>query len=212
MATKKKATKRSTAARKKTAKKKTTASKKPAAKKSTKSKTGARKKTAAKKTARKKTTASKTARKKTTARKTAAKKPAARKTTKKSTAKKAAPAAKKVEAKKAAPVPPKKPVLVKPKNSATNQYTQSELFDCIQNYCGFGSRKEAKEFYENFAGMLHASLKGGYKIPLPGLGKLQVRRTKARMGINPATREPIKIPAKKKVAFTANKALKEAVL
>lgn len=202
MATKRKATKRKPAARKKAAKK-TTARKKTASKAPAKRKSTARK-----------TTARKTARKKTSARSASAKrKPAAKKAAKKTAAGKATPAkaAKKVETKNS-PMPPKKPVLVKPKNSASNQYTQSELYDCIQNYCGFTSRKEAKEFYEKFAGMLHASLKGGIKVPLPGLGKLQVRKTKARMGINPATREPIKIPAKKKVAFTANKALKEAVL
>lgn len=60
--------------------------------------------------------------------------------------------------------------------------------------------------------MLQAALKSGFKVMLPGLGKLQVRRTKARKGINPATREPIMIPRKRKVAFTATKALKQAVL
>ena len=45
------------------------------------------------------------------------------------------------------PVPPKKAVLVTPKNTTSKQYSQSELYDCIQGYCGFGKRKEAKEFY-----------------------------------------------------------------
>ena len=114
--------------------------------------------------------------------------------------------------KKPAPTPPKKPTLVTPKNSSSRQYTQSELFDCIQGYCGFSTRREAKEFYANFSGMIQSALKSGFKMVLPGLGKIQVRRTKARKGINPATREPINIPARRKVAFTANKALKEAVL
>ena len=121
---------------------------------------------------------------------------------------KAAPA----PSKKAPPVPPKKPQLVTPKNSSSKQYTQSEFFDCIQGYCGFRNRREAKEFYASFSGMIQSALKSGFKMVLPGLGKIQVRRTKARKGINPATREPINIPAKRKVAFTANKALKEAVL
>jgi DNA-binding protein HU-beta len=47
---------------------------------------------------------------------------------------------------------------------------------------------------------------------MPGLGILQVRETKARTGRNPATGEPIKIPAKKKVAFRVAKDLKETVL
>jgi DNA-binding protein HU-beta len=55
-------------------------------------------------------------------------------------------------------------------------------------------------------------LKKGYKIPLLGLGKLYVRKTKARMGRNPATGEPIHIPSKKRIRFTASKSLKQAVL
>ena len=133
------------------------------------------------------------------------------------TKKKAAPKAKpakvaKPEPKKPLIDPPKKPNLINPKNKATSQYTQSELYDAMVSYMGFQSRKQAKEFYADFTGMLQTALKSGYKVVLPGLGKLQVRKTKARMGVNPMTRERIKIPARKKVAFTANKALKDAVL
>lgn len=147
------------------------------------------------------------------------KKPAAKKKTaakKKPAAKKKAaakkPAAKKVAAKPTGPVPPAKPVLVKPKNNNTKQLTQTEFLQSVQGSLGFASKKEAKEFYEAFSGMLQQALKSGYKVALPGLGKLQVRKSKARMGINPMTREAIKIPARKRVRFTPNKALKDAVL
>ncbi len=120
----------------------------------------------------------------------------------------AAPAVKKAEP----IVPPKKPTLVSPKNTGTKQYNQSELFDCLQGFCGFPNRRTAKEFYGGFTGMVQTALKSGYKLVLPGLGKMQVRKTKARKGINPATREPINIPARRKVRFTPLKVLKEAVL
>ena len=168
--------------------------------------------------------------KKAAAKKAPAKKPAAKAPVKKAPAKKPAakkPAAKKAPAKKAAPKaaakpaapvkkagpqpPAKKPSLETPK-SATKQYTQSEFIDHVQKFCGFTSRRDAKEFYANFTGLIQSALKGGYKIVLPGLGKMQVRKTKARKGINPLTKAPINIPAKRKVAFTAMKALKEAVL
>lgn len=150
------------------------------------------------------------------AKKAKAKKPTAKKAAKKATAKKAAakkPAAKVAAApKKKVLELPKAPKLVNPKNATSKQYTQSELYDCIQEYCGFETRKEAKLYYEGFCNMVQAALKKGYRLPLPGLGKIQVRRTKARVGINPATREKIQIPAKKRIRFTANKALKDAVL
>ncbi len=47
---------------------------------------------------------------------------------------------------------------------------------------------------------------------LPGLGKLVLKQQKARMGRNPMTGEPIKIPAKKVVKFRVAKVCKEAVL
>ena len=54
-------------------------------------------------------------------------------------------------------------------------------------------------------------LKKGARIRIGGLGILQVRKRAARMGRNPATGEPIKIKASKKVAFRAAKELKESV-
>ena len=47
---------------------------------------------------------------------------------------------------------------------------------------------------------------------VPGFGKLVLANRKARMGRNPQTGEPIKIPAKRVVKFRIAKALKDAVL
>jgi len=104
----------------------------------------------------------------------------------------------------------KKVSINRPKNGV--QYSQSELFDCIQSACELGSRRVAKDVYGGFAGMVQAALKKGYRIPLPGIGKIQVRQTKARMGRNPATGEQIRIPSKRRIRLTPSKALKEAVL
>jgi DNA-binding protein HU-beta len=54
-------------------------------------------------------------------------------------------------------------------------------------------------------------LKKGRRIRVNGLGIIQVRKRKARMGRNPATGEAIKIKASKKIAFRASKDLKEAI-
>ena len=47
---------------------------------------------------------------------------------------------------------------------------------------------------------------------LPNFGRLVLANRKARMGRNPQTGEPIKIPAKRVVKFRLAKALKDAVL
>lgn len=136
----------------------------------------------------------------------------AKKTAKVSAKKSVKKVAKAAAPKKAAPTPPKNAKLSTPKNTNTKQYTQSELLDNIQQTCGFTTRREAREFYGRFSEMIQAALRSGFKLALPGLGKLQVRTTKPRMGINPMTREPIHIPSKRRIRFTPNKALKQAVL
>ncbi|MCK6563095.1 HU family DNA-binding protein, partial [bacterium] len=57
-----------------------------------------------------------------------------------------------------------------------------------------------------------AETKKNKMFTLPGLGKLVLRDTKARMGRNPATGEAIKIPAKKVVKFRIAKACKDAIV
>jgi nucleoid DNA-binding protein len=122
--------------------------------------------------------------------------------------------AKPMVAKKAAPEKlPKVRSASRPRSSSTPpSYTQTEFVENIRAFCGLNRRSEAKELVEDIAAFLKDSLKRGYKVPLMGLGKIYVRQSKARTGRNPATGETINIPARKRVRFTAAKALKEAVL
>ena len=143
-------------------------------------------------------------------------KKAAKKTMKKAAPKKAA----KVTKVKAAPkmtaakveAAPKTRTATKPRNASTLSYTQSEFIDNVRGFCGLTKRSTAKEICEDLAAFIKDSLRRGYKIPLLGLGKMYVRQTKARLGRNPATGQTIQISPKKRVRFTAAKALKEAVL
>lgn len=74
------------------------------------------------------------------------------------------------------------------------------------------TKKDATAMLEGMVTACTKHLKKGERVRIPGLGILQVKQTKARMGRNPATGQPIKIPAKKKVAFRVAKDLKESVL
>jgi DNA-binding protein HU-beta len=73
-------------------------------------------------------------------------------------------------------------------------------------------KKETKIFLESLTTLVEKTLKKGGEVPLKGLGKFKVQKRKARMGRNPATGEPIKIPAKTVVKFTVAKSLKDLVL
>jgi DNA-binding protein HU-beta len=54
-------------------------------------------------------------------------------------------------------------------------------------------------------------LKKTGKFTLPSFGTFTVRKTKARMGLNPRTGEQIKVKAGKTVRFKASPTLKKAV-
>jgi DNA-binding protein HU-beta len=71
------------------------------------------------------------------------------------------------------------------------------------------SKKQVKGFLDSVAALAYKEAKNGFT--LPGLGKLVLVDRKARIGRNPATGEPIKIPAKKVVRFRVAKAAKEAI-
>ena len=73
------------------------------------------------------------------------------------------------------------------------------------------SKKQAEAILNDLVNRITKHLKKGERIRIVGLGILQVRKRAARMGRNPATGEPIKIKASKKVAFRAAKDLKEAI-
>jgi len=71
-------------------------------------------------------------------------------------------------------------------------------------------KKQVKSFLDNLSALAYKEAKNGFSIP--GLGKLVLMNRKARTGRNPATGEPIKIPAKKVVKFRVAKAAKDAIL
>ena len=73
------------------------------------------------------------------------------------------------------------------------------------------SKKAVSSLFDDFVTLTVKNLKKGNKVRITGLGIMQVRNRPARMGRNPATGEPIKIKASKKVAFRVAKDLKEAI-
>jgi len=72
------------------------------------------------------------------------------------------------------------------------------------------SKKQIGEVMDNLLALATKEAKNGFV--LPGFGKLVLANRKARMGRNPQTGEPIKIPAKRVVKFRISKSLKDTVL
>ena len=73
------------------------------------------------------------------------------------------------------------------------------------------SQKQVNEVLSGTITAIGKRLRKGAKIRIAGLGTFEVRKRPERMGRNPATNQPIKIKASKKVAFRAAKDLNEAI-
>jgi DNA-binding protein HU-beta len=72
-------------------------------------------------------------------------------------------------------------------------------------------RKQAIGILAEMVEAITDNLLKGNKIRMSGLGILEVKDREARAGRNPATGEPIQIPASKKVTFRVAKELKASV-
>ena len=73
------------------------------------------------------------------------------------------------------------------------------------------TNKQAAAFLETLADTAIKETKKAGIFVIPGLGRLVKANRKARMGRNPQTGEPIKIPAKTVVKFRVAKATKDAI-
>ncbi|PYM80691.1 MAG: DNA-binding protein [Candidatus Rokuibacteriota bacterium] len=72
------------------------------------------------------------------------------------------------------------------------------------------SKRQIVEIFDETLALACKEAKNGFV--LPGFGKLVLANRKARMGRNPQTGEPIKIPAKRVCKFRLAKSVKDAVL
>jgi DNA-binding protein HU-beta len=72
------------------------------------------------------------------------------------------------------------------------------------------TKKQGTQILEELAALAAKQARNGFVFP--GVGKLVVVKRKARMGRNPQTGEPLKIPAKTVLKFRIAKAMKELAL
>lgn len=93
----------------------------------------------------------------------------------------------------------------------TKRMTQTQLVRELAGACGVNN-KVAKQLIEAYAGVAVRETKKSGVFVIPGVGRLVRVDRKARTGRNPATGEPIKIPAKKVVKFRVAKAVKDAIV
>ncbi len=88
--------------------------------------------------------------------------------------------------------------------------TKTQIVRALAEQTGTNN-KTAAAFLENLANTAIKETKKNGVFVIPGLGRLVKQNRKARMGRNPQTGEPIKIPAKTVCKFRVAKAAKDAI-
>ena len=87
---------------------------------------------------------------------------------------------------------------------------KTQLIDVVAIKTGL-KKKEAEAAVNAATEAIAEALKAGDKVQLIGFGTFEVKTRAERDGRNPKTGETIKIAASKHPAFTAGKALKDAI-
>ena len=87
---------------------------------------------------------------------------------------------------------------------------KAELVEEVANQTGL-TKKTSREAVDAIVSAITDSLAGGERVTLVGFGTFQVMERQARKGVNPQTRETIRIPAKKVPKFRPGKGLREKV-
>lgn len=87
--------------------------------------------------------------------------------------------------------------------------TKTQLVSTLAEKTGL-TKKDVQNVLSELTGLAYKEAKYGFTIP--GLGKLVVQQRKKRKGRNPATGDPIDIPAKKVLKFRIAKAAKDATV
>jgi DNA-binding protein HU-beta len=86
--------------------------------------------------------------------------------------------------------------------------TQAQFFQAVAEGAQL-SKAQVRAVFTAVEEVVTKKLKTEGKIPLGGLGAVKLVDRKARVGRNPATGEPIKIPARTAIKLTPAKALKD---
>lgn len=88
--------------------------------------------------------------------------------------------------------------------------SKTELVEFVAEAAGLSKAAAQKAVDATFEGVTKGLKKEG-KVTLVGFGTFSAKKRAAREGINPLTKEPLKIPAKTVASFKAGSKLKDAL-
>lgn len=87
---------------------------------------------------------------------------------------------------------------------------KTEFISAVAEKSGL-SKVDAKKAVDAFIQTVSSEVKKGEKVALLGFGSFSVVEKSARKGVNPKTKAPIEIPARKTVRFKAGVELAQLI-
>jgi len=87
---------------------------------------------------------------------------------------------------------------------------KAQLIDAMAAKAGL-TKADTKKALDAFMDSVADALKAGDRVGLVGFGSFAVAERKGRKGMNPKTRKPINIPAKKTIKFKAGNELSNGI-
>lgn len=87
---------------------------------------------------------------------------------------------------------------------------KNELINALSEETAF-SKKDIAKVLASYTRIIERTLKKGDKVSITGFGSFWISRRPARIGINPATKERITLPAINVPRFKAGKHLRDEV-
>lgn len=88
--------------------------------------------------------------------------------------------------------------------------TKKELIEAISSKTG-GEKKATNDFLDALSDTIIEEVSAGNTVPLNKVGRLSSKMRNERSGINPATKKPLTIPAKRVPRISWGAAIKNSV-
>ena len=88
--------------------------------------------------------------------------------------------------------------------------TKADMIDKIASKADI-SKRAAKDALEAFVEVCCDEVKAGNPFRVAGLGTFSLKESAPRKGVNPATRQPIEIEAKKRMAFKMSSQVRDSL-
>lgn len=93
----------------------------------------------------------------------------------------------------------------------SKRMTQAQIVEHLVSTTSL-NREQVTALFNELASLARAEILAGNEFLLPGFGKLVLAQRQARQGRNPATGQPITIPAKQSLKFRLGKSIKGMAL